>query len=372
MNYVKQRVKPDYRIALISIAIALFGLIMIASSSVVVAYENFHRANDYYYVWHQAIALVVGIVAMGLFSNFDYRNFRKLSVPLMVITLFLLVGVFVPGLAAPAKGAHRWINLGFSFQPSEIAKVVFIIYLSTWLESRKSELSRAARALIPFAVMLGIIALLIIKQPDLGTLTIIVLTSIVLFFSAGAPTWHIASLVGFLGLVFIYFVRSASYRWDRFMTFLNPTAESLGKSYHVNQAFIAVSQGGLWGRGFGQSLQKLRYLPEPHTDSIFAIIAEELGFFRASLVIFAFTYLFYLGIDVARRAKDEFGRLLAIGLTVSILIQALVNIAAMLGIVPLTGVTLPFISYGGNSLVVSFIQIGILLNISKMSKNEAA
>lgn len=186
-----------------------------------------------------------------------------------------------------------------------------------------------------------------------------------MFFAAGAPIWHLGTLGLFLMGTFFAFIKSASYRWDRFMTFLNPTVEKLGQSYHINQAFIAVSQGGLWGKGYGQSLQKLRYLPEPHTDSIFAIISEELGFFRAGLVIAAFFYLFYLGLSIAKKAQDDFGKLLAIGIVSSLLLQAFINISAMLGLIPLTGVTLPFISYGGNSLIISFIQIGILLNISK-------
>lgn len=371
-KYLKQRVKPDYKIAFLAIALAIFGLVAIASASVVVAYDKFGGANDYYFVWHQAIALVIGLIGMSIFSNFDYRNLKKIAVPFLIIVLVLLVAVFLPKIGSTAKGAHRWIDLGFSFQPSELAKISFIIYLSAWLESKKDELSKVSRALLPFAVMLLVVSALIILEPDLGTLTIIILTSTILFFAAGAPVWHIGSLGLFLAGIFVVFVRSATYRWNRFLTYLNPGAETLGKGYHVSQAFIAVSQGGFWGRGFGQSLQKMKYLPEPHTDSIFAVICEELGFLRASLIILAFAYLFWLGVKVARRAPDDFGRLLALGLTASLVIQAFVNIAALLGLIPLTGVTLPFISYGGTSLVISFVQIGILLNISKQAQNNVA
>ncbi|MCX6809328.1 MAG: putative lipid II flippase FtsW [Candidatus Berkelbacteria bacterium] len=369
MNYIRQRAKPDYKIAILSICLAIFGIIMIASSSVVVAYEKYGGSNDYYFVWHQAIALIVGLIGMSFFSNFDYKNFRKIAVPLIITVLILLLAVFFPVIGTSAKGAHRWLNIGFSFQPSEIAKIAFVIYLSVWLDSRKDQLNKAGRALLPFALMLMVISALIILEPDLGTLSIIILTSIILFFAAGAPVWHIGSLGVFLVGIFAIFVRSASYRWDRFITFLNPSAESLGQGYHVNQAFIAVSQGGLWGKGFGQSLQKMRYLPEPHTDSIFAIICEELGFFRAAFLVVAFIYLFMLGLKIAKGAPDNFGRLLALGLTSLLIIQALVNLAAILGMVPMTGVTLPFISYGGTSMAVSLIQIGILLNISKQSQN---
>lgn len=365
-KYITEKQKPDYKVALLTAAMVAFGVIMIASSSTVVAYEKFHEQNNYYFVWHQLISIVIGFIAMSFFANFDYRKLKKISLPLIVITLLLLVAVFLPVIGNSAKGASRWINLGFTtFQPSELAKISFMIYLATWLESKKSELTHLSKALLPFTFMIAIISLLIILEPDLGTLTIIILTSIIMFFAAGAPVWHLGSLMLFLGGTFVIFVRSATYRWERFMTFLNPSAEKLDQSYHINQAFIAVSQGGLWGRGYGQSLQKMRYLPEPHTDSIFAIIVEELGFLRSVLVVLAFLYLFYLGISIARKVQDDFGKLLAIGIVSSLLIQAFINISAMLGLVPLTGVTLPFISYGGNSLIISMIQIGILLNISK-------
>lgn len=366
MKYLTKKAMPDYKILFLAVGLGLVGLIMIASSSIVIAYEKFDGANDYYYVWHQAFALFGGLILMSILANFNYQNWKKIALPLMITTLVLLVIVFIPVIGNSAKGAHRWINLGaFSFQPSELAKISFVIYLSAWLESREKSLSAIGRSLFPFAVMLGLISFLIILEPDLGTLTIIVLTSMAMFFAAGAPLWNFGSLGLFLIAVFAVFVRSQPYRWSRFLTFMNPSAETLGRGYHVNQAFIAVSQGGLWGLGFGKSIQKLKYLPEPHTDSIYAIMCEELGFFRAALIIVAFIYFFVLGLRVAKNAPDTFGRLLALGLTTSLTIQALVNIAAMLGLVPLTGVTLPFISYGGSSLVMSLAQVGILLNISK-------
>jgi cell division protein FtsW len=365
-KYITEKKKPNYRVALLTFAMAAFGLIMIASSSTVVAYEKFREQNNYYFVWHQLISLVIAFFALSIFSNFDYHKLKKISLPLMVVTLLMLVAVFLPVIGSSAKGASRWINLGFTtFQPSELAKVSFIIYLATWLDSKKNQLNQLSGALLPFTIMIGVISALIILEPDLGTLTIIILTSTIMFFAAGAPIWHLGALGTFLLTTFAIFIRSAPYRWERFITFLNPSAQKLDQSYHVNQAFIAVSQGGLWGKGYGQSLQKMRYLPEPHTDSIFAIISEELGFIRASLVVVAFLYLFYLGLSIAKKVQDNFGRLLAIGIVSSLLIQAFINISAMLGLVPLTGVTLPFISYGGNSLIISFIQIGILLNISK-------
>lgn len=350
--------------------LALFGIVMLTSASSVIAYDNFGGQNNYYYVIRQSVSFIIGFVAMAVFASFDYRKLKKMSVPLMAITLFFLIAVFLPVIGEQSKGANRWVNLGITtFQPSELAKIIFLIYLCSWFDSTKRNIANFKESFLPFLVMLGLISALIIMQPDLGTLSVIIISSMVVFFASGAPIWNFISLGAFLSLVFVVFIRSSDYRWKRFLTFLNPSAESLGRSYHVTQAFIAVSQGGLWGLGFGNSIQKMNYLPEPHTDSIFAVICEELGFLRASLVVIAFFYLFYLGIKIAKNAPDSFGRLLAVGITSSLVIQALINIAAMLGLVPLTGVTLPFISYGGNSLIVSFIQIGILLNISKSQAN---
>lgn len=370
MKYISSRQKPDFKIALLAMALALFGIVMLTTASSVIAYDNFQGKNNYYYVIKQSVSFLIGFVAMAFFASFDYRKLKKLSVPAMVITLLLLIAVFLPIVGIESKGAHRWVNLGFRFQPSELAKITFLVYLCTWFDSRVKNITSIKESFFPFLIMLGLISSLIILQPDLGTLTVIILTSMVVFFASGAPIWNFISLGGFLVLVFVAFIRSSAYRWKRFLTFMNPSAESLGRSYHVNQAFIAVSQGGFWGLGFGNSIQKLKYLPEPHTDSIFAIICEELGFLRSSVVVLAFFYLFYLGLNVSKNAPDTFGRLLAIGITSSLTLQALINIAAMLGLVPLTGVTLPFISFGGTSLVISFIQIGILLNISKQRLHD--
>lgn len=365
MKYITSRVKPDFKVALLTVGLALFGIVMLTSASSVIAYDQFDGERNYYYVTKQIFAFFIGFVAMAFFASFDYRKLNKISVPLMAITLFLLIAVFLPIIGVESKGAHRWVNLGLVFQPSELAKITFIIYLCSWFDSKAKYLSNPKIFFIPFLGILSVISLLIISQPDLGTLTVIIATSMVIFFASGAPAWNFLSLGGLLVAVFVVFIRSSAYRWKRFLTYINPEAEALGRSYHVNQAYIAVSQGGFWGLGFGNSIQKLKYLPEPHTDSIFAIICEELGFLRSSLVILAFFYLFYLGIKISKSAPDTFGRLLAIGITASITVQAIINISAMIGLVPLTGVTLPFISSGGTSLVISFVQIGILLNISK-------
>jgi len=365
-KYKKVATKPDFVIALIAIALACFGVIMIASASSVLAYDNFKGADNFYYVWRQLIYFVIGIVSMLVFSSIDYRSWKKVAMPLMVVTLLMLVAVFLPVVGRETKGAHRWLDLGFiSFQPSEIAKVTFVIYIVSWLEARGRVMHKKELSLVPFAIILAIVSILIINQPDLGTLTVILVTSIVLFYMAGAPKWQLFGFLGLLGGAFVVFITTRSYRMARFLTFLNPTSESQGSAYHINQLYLAVGSGGLWGLGFGKSLQKLKYLPEPHTDSIFAIICEELGYLRASLVVVAFAYFFARALKIASCVPDTFGKLLAVGIATSLTVQAFINIAAVLGLMPLTGITLPFVSFGGTSLIISFIQVGILLNISR-------
>jgi len=366
-KYRKFRKKPDYWIILIVIGLSLFGLVMIGSASALVAFEKFDGSNNYYFVGKQAISLLIGIVMMLVFSNIDYRKWKKYSILMIVITLLLLAIAHIPGLGDATKGASRWIQFGaFTFQPSEIAKLTLIIYLASWMSNRIGKIN-----IIPFLAILGIVSFLVITQPDLGTLTVIVGISIAMFFAAGGSYFQM--VIGGVAIIvaFAVFIRSSAYRWQRFLTFLNPTSESLGAGYHINQALLAIGSGGFWGLGFGRSIQKYLYLPEPYTDSIFAIIAEELGFVRCSLVIIAFTILAWRGFKIIRGAPDNFGRLLATGIVIWIVFQAFVNIGALSGVLPLTGVPLPFISYGGTSLIATMTAVGILINISKYSSDES-
>lgn len=366
-SYLKKR-KPDLKLLLLTVGLSIFGLIAISSASTVVSLTAFDGKNAYYYVLKQLMFIGIGALAMMFFSNIPYQKYRDKASTLLLINIALLVMVFLPVIGIEVKGAHRWINLGFTpFQPSELAKISFIIYLSCWLEKRNMQKLGFISGTLPFVGMLAIMAMLIILEPDLGTLSVIVFSSLAVFFSSGVNITSFISLLGLMAVTFFTFIRMEPYRWNRFMTFMNPSAETLGKGYHINQAFIAISQGGLWGLGFGKSIQKYKYLPEPHTDSIFAIMSEELGFFRAVFIIIAFLYLFSLGLKISKNAPDKFGRYLALGLTASVVFQAFINISAMLGLLPLTGVTLPFISSGGTSVIISFIQIGILLNISRYS-----
>jgi len=361
--------KPDLIFAFMVILLALFGIVMISSGSIVSSQERF--GTNYYYAFHQLISLSIGIALMVAAYFIDYRYLKKISLGMFLITLLLLLAVFIPGIGREFGGAHLWLGIGgLIFQPSEIVKLSFIIYLASWLEKKGEEVRHFSAGFVPFAVLIAILAFLIMSQPDLGTLSVILATAVIVFFVAGARGIHLG--LGALGLFLLlgFLIKIAPYRLQRFLVFLNPQNETLGAAYHINQALIAIGSGGLWGLGFGQSKQKYLYLPQAYSDSIFAIIAEELGFIRSFLVIAVFVFLAVRGFSIVRHAPDRFAKLLATGITSWIILQAFLNIAAMLGLIPLTGVPLPFISFGGSSLIVTLIAVGILLNISKHSSQN--
>jgi len=360
--------KPDYYLIGLILLLILFGLIMIYSASVIVSYQTY--GYNWYFLNKQAVALVVGLVSCFIFSLIDYRVWQKYALWLLLATLICLVLVFVPVIGASYGGAHRWLNYPIFFQPSEVAKLTFIIYLSAWLGKKGEGVKNFKSGFLPFIVMTGLVAFLIIKEPDMGTMSVITATAAVVFFVAGASWQHLilgaASVVGFFALL----IKSAPYRMQRLMVFLNPDQENLGAAYHINQALLAIGSGGWFGLGFGKSIQKYFYLPEAQTDSIFAIVVEELGFLRSSLVIVAFLIIAWRGYMIAKNAPDAFSRLLATGITTWIIVQASINMAAIMGLMPLTGVPLPFISYGGSSLVILLSAVGILINISKQTVRE--
>lgn len=366
-KFKKFRPRPDYWILFIVLGLSLFGLVMIGSASSLVAYERFSGAHNYYYVGRQAISLVVGIVLMMILATVDYRYWQSKAPWMLGITIALLALAILPGLGGIHKGASRWIELGpFSFQPSEFAKLSLILYLSSWFSNRVNKIN-----IIPLITILAVVALLlVIKQSDLGSLIIIVCVASAMFYISGGSYVQLA-ITGLLGLLAVaFFIRSSSYRWLRFLTYLNPTSDALNSGYHINQALLAIGSGGILGLGFGRSIQKYLYLPEPYTDSIFAVIAEELGFLRASIILIMFGLIAWRGYKIAKGAPDMFGKLVAVGITTWIVIQAFINIGALTGVLPLTGVPLPFMSYGGSSLMAILMGIGVLLNISKYSNSQ--
>ncbi|MFA6423365.1 MAG: putative lipid II flippase FtsW [Patescibacteria group bacterium] len=366
-SYRKRNKRIDIILALVILALVGFGLVMISSTSVVLSYEKF--GQNYYYLTKQFQWLLIGIIAMIVLTIVDYMSLRKYALWCLIITLLMLSLLLLPGVSNEIKGATRWVHIGpIFFQPSEFAKLGFLIYLAAWLDRKGILIKSFTAGFLPFFVLVAVFAFLIMKQPDMGTTLVFVITAVSMFFVAGAD--FVQFLLGGLGAAaaFLILIFSSSYRLSRLKVFWDHSSQNaLGAGYHMYQALIAIGSGGLLGLGFGQSQQKYLYLPEPFSDSIFAITVEELGFLRSMFVILAFLFIAYRGYNIAKSAPDNFGKFLAIGITTWIVFQAFLNIGAMVGAIPLTGVPLPFISAGGSSLVVNLAAIGILLNISKHS-----
>ena len=364
----KNRQRSDYLLSLGIFSLITFGLIMIYSVSKYLSLQITDGASDKLYLSQQLISLAIGVVAWLVLQNIDYTFWKKHSGKALIVIIILLMSVFLFG-DTNSSGAQRWIDIfGFRFQPAEIVKLCFIIYLSGWFSVKMDDFKSINKSFWFFIAILGVISFFLLQQKDLGTLSVIVGIAAGIYFTAGASIYNlgIASILG--SFIFWLSVRAEPYRMERITAFLNPENATLSTSYHIRNALIAIGSGGLWGLGFGQSRQKYLYLPEAHTDSIFAIIAEELGFFRASIIIVLFAFVAIRGFKIAKEAPDNFGRLMATGIVVWLVFQAFVNIAAMMSLIPLTGVPLPFISYGGTNLVVSLAAVGILLNISRHKK----
>lgn len=362
--------RPDYFFVGAFFLLLGTGMVLLSSASAVLSYQKF--GTPYYYVIHQLLfGLLPGIVLFYVASRIDYHSWRSVALPFLLASIVMLVLVFIPGIGFEYGGARRWISVGpLLFQPSEIVKLSLLLYLATWLSNKGTKhVKNFAYGFLPFAVMTGIIALLIIMQPDVGTMGVIAAIALIMYFIGGAALHHIAvAITAGLALLFIL-IRTAEYRFKRFMTFLSPDLDPLGIGYHINQALLAVGSGGLFGRGFGQSRQKFAYLPEVTGDSIFAVIAEELGFFFSIFFIVLFVVIALRGLRIARNAPDDFGKFIAVGVVAWIIFQAFINIAAMLSLVPLTGIPLPFVSYGGSALLVSLLAVGILVNISRQGRS---
>ncbi len=358
--------QPDYVLMLTFFSFLIFGLIMVASASVVLGHETHN--DSYYYFKHQLYyVLLLGLPAWIIFQRIYYRIWRKLGVIFLFVCIIMLVLVFIPPFSFSYGGATRWLRIGpLFFQPTELTKLAFVLYLAAWLEKRRGkQIKEVSSGLAPFIIITGVIALLIALQPDIGTLLVITLTAGTIYFAAGGSLKHIAYLIAGGLVAFFLLVRAAPYRMARFIVFLHPEVDPKGIGYQVNQALMAMGSGGLFGLGLGHSRQKFNYLPEPAGDSIFAIIGEEMGLIGTALIVVLFLIIAYKGYKIAQNAPDNFGQLVACGITSWFIIQAFINIGSIISIIPLTGVPLPFISYGGSSLVTSLAAAGILLNISR-------
>jgi cell division protein FtsW len=368
----RERHQPDYAILVAVVALAAIGILMVYSSSAIRAYIS--QDDTLAIVGPQILWAAIGLVVMAVVMRLDYRVLRLASVPGYVVAVVLLVLVFVPSLNRVVGGSARWLVLGPlpAVHPAEIAKLALIVYLAHWLANRGTRISSFRSGTLPFLLITAPVALLVFREPDLGTTAVIGLTAFTMFFVAGASLWQYAAILamGFLGTLL---VGLRGYQADRIRAFLDPWADPLGAGFHTIQGLLALGLGGILGSGLGESkLAGGLYLPNAWNDFIFAIIGEEFGFIGAAIVIALFGILAYAGVRTALRAPDTFGALLAIGITAWLCLQAFINIAVVVALVPVTGITLPFISAGGSSLVVSFAAVGILLSISRETLEPGA
>jgi cell division protein FtsW len=357
--------RPDYLLLASTIALVVLGTLMVYSASFVVAHNEFN--DDAYFLVRQLIWVGAGGVGLIVAARIDYRRWRSLSLPIMLMCIALLMLVLVPGIGSSSYGAVRWIKLGpLQIQPSEIAKLAMTLYLADWLARRGPIVAQLLKGLLPFAIIVGIVAVLVAVQPDLGTTAIIIAVSGCVFFVGGASLLHIA-MVGMAGIGagMLLLAHLSGYQLDRLRAFLDPWSDVQGFGWHTAQGLIALGSGGLFGSGLGNGLQKYYWIPNAHTDAIFAIIGEELGFVGCIGVLGLFGVVAWRGFLIAWRGTDPFARLFATGLTCMLTVQTLVNIAVVTNSLPYTGVTLPLVSFGGSSTVISLVAIGLLLNISR-------
>lgn len=363
-----KRIKVDIPFLISICILVVAGYLIFASASLgllskqAVKYANVAFNQTFF-------GLFFGSIACIITSQIDYRIYRKYSLYIFILSCIATLLVFVPHIGVGHGGANRWIYVGsVSFQPSELLKIGYIIFFSAWMAKVKDKASTLKYGFMPFAVLTAIVAMILLKQPDTDTFLITVFAGLAIFLSAGGRWKYIfiAGIIGVLGITALAFEKP--YIMSRITTFVNPDANALGSGYQIQQSLIAIGSGGVFGRGFGQSIQKFNVLPEPIGDSIFAVASEEFGFIGAIGIILLFIFFSFRGLKIAGQLPDAFGRLMTVGIVIMIVSQAFVNIGAMVGVLPLSGITLPFVSHGGTALFMTLAEVGIVLNISKSRK----
>jgi cell division protein FtsW len=358
-----RKLKSDKLLFIATLLLVCTSVVMVYSASAFIAREN--NGDPYLYLFKQVTWALLGLLLVPLMMRIDYRTYRQ---PVVIWTgLAIVVAGLVAVLFGEARnGANRWLNFGsLGVQPSELAKIVVVVFIAALLERRMDRIDDPAYALLPIGVVLAVIVGLILREPDLGTSVAILVIAAVMIFAAGIDYRYVAAL-GVAGSAALYFLLAISdYRWRRVTAFLNPWADPLGDGFQMIQSMIAVGSGGIFGRGLMGGVQKLFYLPEPHNDFIYAVLSEELGFVGATVVVACFCVITWRGLRTALRAPDRFGAFLALGLTTMVAFQAFFNVSVVLGLMPTKGIPLPFVSYGGSSLLINLLGMGILLNVSQ-------
>ncbi len=364
---VRSHSTPDLWIILLTSVLLFVGFMMVYSASAVVAFREF--GDSFYYVKRQLLFAVLGVFMMIVVMSLDYQIWRKYANIGLLCAFALLVLVLIPGIGVVRGGARSWLGIGsFGVQPSEFMKIAMILYLANRLSKYQAYIQHWLKGLMYPLSVLGIAFVLIMLQPDLGTGAVLVGTSVFMLYIAGVKLKHL-SILGLLGAIgFVMLIVIAPYRLKRITAFIDPWSDPLGAGYQAIQSLFAVGPGGLVGLGYAQSRQKYSYLPEPQTDFIFAIISEELGFIGAGSVLLLFALFIFRGLKVAITAREAFGSFIAVGITGMIAVQVMINIGVVIGLFPVTGITLPFISAGGSSLTLMLTSVGLLLNISRSSR----
>ncbi|PKR86968.1 stage V sporulation protein E [Heyndrickxia camelliae] len=358
---------PDLILIIVTLSLLAIGLIMVYSASAI--WANYKFDDSFYFAKRQLLFAGVGVIGMLFIMNVDYWTWRNWAKLLLIVCFALLVLVLIPGIGMERNGSRSWIGVGaFSIQPSEFIKLAMIAFLAKFLSENQKYITTIKKGLAPSLALVFLAFGMIMLQPDLGTGTVMLGTCIIMIFISGARIAHFVVL-GLMGVAgFVALILSAPYRMDRITSFMDPWKDPLGTGFQIIQSLYAIGPGGLFGLGLGQSRQKFFYLPEPQTDFIFAILAEELGFIGGTLVLLLFALLLWRGIRIALGAPDLYGSFLAVGIISMIAIQVMINIGVVTGLMPVTGITLPFLSYGGSSLTLMLFAVGVLLNISRYSR----
>jgi cell division protein FtsW len=366
-----RKLSPDLWLFGVVLALVFLGVVMVYSASAIIAADRF--GDPFFFLKKQLFWAFLGGGLLWAALRLDYRRLERLVVPLLVVSIALLVLVLLPPFGQAINGTRRWFRIGpLSFQPVELAKFALVLYLASFLTRRAAALRSFWQGLFPILLVAGTMALLTFVQPDLGNSLALVVLTLVLAYLAGAPVKHMAWVAAAALPLVTLAVALKPYRWRRMLAFVNPWDDPQGSGFQIIQSFLALGSGGLTGRGLGGSKQKLFYLPEPYTDFIFAIVGEELGLIGAVCVIALFAVLIWRGLRVGLRAPDPFGSYLALGLTVMLATQTLVNLGVVMGALPTKGLPLPFVSFGGSALLMTMFSAGVLLNISQHATGAAA
>ena len=360
---MKGKGRIDYLLLVLVLALVGFGIVMVYSTTAILAGDRYQDPT--FFLKRQALYAGIGLVVMVFMMFFPYPLLRRFAYPILGLCIFTLIAVLIPGIGHRAGGAMRWIRIqGFSFQPSELSKLGLVIFLAYFLTKKEEKIRSFSFTFLPTLLLSGLVIVLVLKEPDFGAATFLTAMVFLLLFVSGARVVYIAGSFLLAAPVAYYFLMSAAYRYKRLLSFIRPWEDARGASFQIIQSFLSFGSGGLFGLGLGEGRQKLFFLPAPHTDFIFSVIGEELGLFGALVLVLVFLIITLRGLRIAHSIEDRFGTFLALGITLMIALQAVINMGVVLGLLPTKGLTLPFISYGGTSLITNLAGVGILLQLS--------